>query len=158
MLRVSTHSVSWQPWKHVLLFAVLLLITVVSCREKDDTTGPEPPPGGSWRIVLEDVATLYVPNDTINVRLYAPDDSVAVGKLLRFSCDVDTGRVTQFATTTNPNGQYPWGCNPALIYWGDGSDDQEDPYETIRAYYINLQSPYDTLADTSRTYRVAPRP
>lgn len=143
-------------------FAAMVLtlsfLLFAGCRDKAGPTGPGPGPTGDWQIVLEDTSTIYVPlgggnSDPIKVRLFDPNGNIAPGKLLSFTSDVEPNRVTPSATTTDTLGQYPWGCNPALIYWGTGGDDQENPHEIIHAYYVNLQT-HDTLADTTASYRV----
>ena len=141
---------------------LLSLIAFVACREKDPVVPVGPLPTGQWYIALEDTTTIVVPqgggnSDPIDVRLIEPGGSIATGKLLYFSCDFDVNHVTSSALSTDTTGQYPWGCNPALIYWGDGSDDQEQPIEMIHAYYVDLQT-HDTLADTAVTYRIVQLP
>lgn len=138
--------------RRLILVAAILALVIASCRDKDDNIiGPGPGPSGEWRIELENTTTLYVPNDTVDVRLFDPTDVLATGRLLRFRCEEDSGRITASASTTTSS----WGCNPPLLYWGNGSDDQENPNETIHAYYI---SGAETLAHAFRSYRIQQRP
>ncbi len=136
----------------------LSLSPFVSCRDKAGPTGPGPGPTGEWHIMLDDTSTIYVPvgggnSDPIYVRLFDPNGNISSGKLLSFTADVEPDHVTSTATSMDTLGQYPWGCNPPLIYWGAGGNDQENPHEIIHAYYVSLQT-HDTLADTTATYRV----
>ncbi len=150
--------------RHFALIAFVLiasiLIMATGCREKDTPTGPDSTQPGSWHITLEDTSTLYITvdgsniyGDTVDVRLYGSGGALSIGSLLRFSAEVDVTPITGFATTVDTSSM-SWGCNPALYYWGDGSDDQENPTEIIHAYYI-VDS--ETLAHASRSYRIAPR-
>ena len=142
----------------ILITTALIALLVSSCREKDDNiVGPGPGPGGSWIVILEDVPTLFVPNDTINVRLFNPQGALSIGQTLRFAAVVDSIPITRTAQTSDTVSRF-WGCNPPLLYWGDGSEDQETPSETIHAYFINPDPPHDTLAHAFRSYRVLPRP
>ena len=104
----------------------------------------------AWNISLEEVSTLYVPNDTIDVHLYDPNGELAIGLPLTFRAEFDSNQVTHNAQTTSSS----WGCNPPLLYWGDGNDDPDNPVETIHAFYIASQ---ETLAHAYRAYAVRPR-
>jgi len=146
----------------LLLFAIsiLTILTIAGCREKDTPTGPNGNPDGEWQIALENTSTLFITvdgpsilGDTIDVRLFTPEGVLAVGKALRFAAEVDVTPITAFATTVDTL-SLSYGCNPALYYWGNGSDDQENPTEIIHAYYIEGS---DTLAHASRSYAIAPR-
>jgi hypothetical protein len=137
----------------ILLFLVVLVICVSACRDKESTiVGPGPGPGNGWNIDLENTPVLYAPpNDTINVHLTNPEGNPSIGKTLTFRAEFDSNQVTHNAQTTSSS----WGCNPPLVYWGNGSDDQDNPVEIIYAYYIDPIS-HDTLARASRTYSVRP--
>ena len=137
----------------------LTLAPLLGCHDKAGPTGPGPGPTGEWHILLDDTNTIYVPvgggnSDPIYVRLFDPDGNIASGKLLSFVAEVEPNHVMPSATSTDTLGQYPWGCNPALIYWGAGGNDQDNPHEVVNAYYVDVQS-HDTLARTSATYRVS---
>lgn len=134
----------------------LLLLSFYGCRSKETVVGPSDSTSGHWHIALDTSATLFIPNDTLYVRLFDPNGVLAVGKLLNFAAEVDTNHVTSVATTWDTT-VYWWGANPAVIYFGTGGNDQDNPHDVIDAYYIDLQS-HDTLAHTSRAYRVLPRP
>lgn len=141
----------------MILLAVLLTLLTSTCRPKDDTiNGPGPGPGGSWSIVLDTSSTLYVPNDTISVRLFTPEGPLATGKLLNFEATISVDSISQFATTRDTIGA-PWGTQSPVYYWGTGDTGGQEPrHELIYAYYIDLQTD-DTLAVTSRFYLVADR-
>lgn len=138
-----------------LLIAALCVMLAVSCHDKN-IIGPNDGNGSAWRITLEDKDTLYVPNAMIKVRLYGPDGLLSVGQPVSFSADVDSLAITHSATTTDTVAD-PLGCNPDLIYWGNGSDDQETPIEIIHAFYVNLAN-HDTLARTSQMYLIRQTP
>lgn len=154
MLHHSTHTAARKLFGVALLLSAGLLLLMSACRDKERTiVGPGPGPGNGWSIDLENTPVLYVPNDTITVRLTNPEGNPALGKLLTFRAEFDVSQVTHNAQTTSS----AWGCNPPLLYWGDGSDDQDNPVETIYAYYIDPVTPPDTLARASRSYSVRPR-
>ena len=154
MLHRSRHSAGERLSQTTLLLSVVVLFVVSACRDKDNTiVGPGPGPGNGWSLDLENTPVLYVPNDTISVHLTDPDGNPALGKTLSFRAEFDSNQVTHNAQTTSSS----WGCNPPLLYWGDGSDDQDNPVETIYAYYIDPGTPPDTLARASRSYAVRQR-
>ena len=146
-----------------LASVIIASLILSACREKDSPIiGPEPPPTGDWRIALDPTPTLFITiigegieGDTISVRLFRPDNSLAVGFPLRFAADADVDRIVHNATTTDTSGTMPWGSNPALYYWGDGTGDEENSSETVHAYYIDGG---DTLAVATQSYNIQLRP
>jgi len=148
---------SSQSVAFMILSAVLFTLITSACRPKDDTiNGPGPGPGGSWSVVLDTSSTLYVPNDTVSVRLFSPDGSLATEKVLKFEATISVDSISQFATTRDTVGA-PWGTQIPVYYWGTGdTGGQESRHELINVIYIDLQT-HDTLARTSRSYLVADR-
>src|SRR5512145_1488597 len=140
-----------------ILIALSISVVAMSCREKDgNISGPGPDPNGSWAIVLDTASTLYVPNDTISVRLFDPQGMLAVGKLLRLAATISQDSVSAVVTTADTLSR-PWGSNPPVYYWGTGdTGGQEQPHEIILAYYIDSDT-QDTLAQTSKFYHVTQR-
>jgi hypothetical protein len=153
MLHRSRHIAGERLSQTTLLLSVAVLFVVSACRDKDNTiVGPGPSPGNGWSLDLENTPVLYAPpNDTINVHLTDPEGNPAIGKTLTFRAEFDSNLVTHNAQTTSSS----WGCNPPLVYWGNGSDDQDNPVEIIYAYYIDPTT-HDTLAQALRSYAVRP--
>ena len=158
MFSNSTRDAYRPAFAFFLLAMAVLLLLISACRPKDDTSvGPGPGPGGSWSIRLDTSSTLYVPNDTISVRLFTPEGAWAPGKLLHLESTVSPDSITAQTTTAADTLSRPWGSISPVVYWGTGdAGGQELPHESVNAFYIDLQT-HDTLARASAAYRVTHR-
>jgi hypothetical protein len=155
----SSFPPHWQGMKWLFIGAMAAAILLAACRSKDNNiVGPPPDGTGSWTISLDSSDTLYVPNDTIAVRLFDPTGAWASARALQLQATISVDSVSSQATTASDTLSHPWGTLTPVYYWGSGdAGGQEQPHEIIHAYYVDPQS-HDTLAETSRFYYVAPRP
>ncbi|HEY3294237.1 MAG TPA: hypothetical protein VGL38_02235 [bacterium] len=134
------------PWK--LLAACLIVLPALSlslletgCNKKatGNDGGPEP---GAWRLELRaspvmhrDATQHHVINDTVVVRLYNSSGAIAGGIVINSQAIQSPNTVTRTVTSQSDTITYPWGCLPALIYWGSGDPDPNTP-EVIQSQAV----------------------
>jgi hypothetical protein len=128
-----------------VIFSVALLSIGSGCNKKNPVTYTDNPPNGQWSLLLRGPQIVYrgseghVDNfDSIRVRVYKPDGSIADGILVHSQCDVSRDSVAALVTTRSDTVTYWRGCTPGLIYWGAGSSDGG---EVIRSWAAVQVSP-----------------
>ncbi|MBU0509747.1 hypothetical protein KKH27_13045 [bacterium] len=140
--------------------ALILFAVCYGCREKASPTEPIPPvPPGSWTMYLMAPPSMFrnapgghVENDTIPLRLFDPNGIVRSNVMVISQCDVSRDSVTPNAWTRTDTLNRPWGCEPAIIYWGTGGPDGR---EVVRSWAFSItESDTDTLAEAFASFKV----
>jgi len=141
----------------IVLFG--LLIVSIGCRKKDNPITPDGPEPGEWMLVLHSPDTLYrnapgghVVNEVITVRLFDTTGAAASGVTVLAQCAVSLDSVSPNVTAVRDTVGTPWGCQPAMIYWGSGGVDGRD---TITGWAV---AHGDTVATAATSFKVLDPP
>lgn len=162
---MSTSTDSTAGRRALLIRAAACLVlagSLFGCREKDNPIIPEPPGPQTYTLRLSNPEIFYrnhagghVENDTITVRLFNNLGVPVGGMRLRCQCLVSRDSLSAaldnvIVRTKSDTLVWPWGCDPALIYWGSGPA-EPDAYEVVTCHALNGT---DTIATAQTVFLV----